>query len=1169
MICTNCNTLNEAGRKFCMECGARLATGCPNCGAQNPDEAKFCGECGTAFAASAQPATAGPAVAPSGSSERRLVTVLFADLVGFTTLAADQDPEDTRDLLTRYFELTRTIIERYGGTIEKFIGDAVMAVWGAPTAFEDDAERAVRAALDIVSNVPSLGDRFEVQVRAGLLTGEAAVTIGATGQGMVAGDLVNTASRLQSVAPPGTVLVGESTYHAASGAIAFEEAGEQLLKGKAAPVPAWRATAVVALRGGSGRSGAIEPPFTGRDEELRLLKELFHSAEREGRARLAAVIGQGGIGKSRLAWEFEKYIDGVVDTVYWHYGRSPAYGEGISYWALAEMVRGRAGIAETDAPDVARAKLREAVDEWLADEQERRWVEPRIAALLALEPMPPGSRDELFAAWRAFFERVAERGPTVMIFEDLQWADEGMLDFIAELLDRSRNKPIFVVALARPEMNERHPGWGASVRNISQMSLEPLAPEQMHELVRGSVPGISDDAAGAIVGRAEGIPLYAVETIRMLIDRGDLVAAGDGTYEMRSTLDNLAVPETLHALIAARLDALGDADRRLMQTAAVVGQSFTADALAAIAGDGLDSVRDRLSAMVQRQLVAVDHDPRSPERGQYQFVQAVVKEVAEGSLSRADRRTLHVAAARYYESLGDDELAGVLASHYGEAYKASSPGPEAEALAAQARVSLRAAADRAFSLHSYRQAFAYVEQTLAVTTDRAEMIALHERAAIAANLDGRFDIALHHAQAVETISRDAGDRMGVLRGVAAQATVHMGEHGERPAIAILRPALESVADLDPTPDIVAAQAELGRALMVGGDYSESVEWCNRVLAAKNVATDLQCLEALITKGTALAASGHGVEGTVLLRGAIQTADASGHTFAALRARNNLLGNLESVKADSELIEEGYEIAERHGQRTWMYQFAHVAVGNSFERGDWDFGVERAEALEAPGFYKSWLVAEMAIRAAFRGEGDFARSELTRAAEIAGSDSSQALSNLQESRSALSLAAGDMTAVLAGADEGLLTYENAELTLAGAMAAAAALNDAPVVLNVREAYLKLERPALKTEAHIAALETVAAMAEGRWSDARSRFAVASRLLAETSHNLGLALLNLALGLRGAGHVPEAAQALESGERYFRAVGAESFVERYRAAFVPGSSSVSTVASVESTSEVTTS
>ncbi|MEO7119012.1 MAG: adenylate/guanylate cyclase domain-containing protein, partial [Candidatus Limnocylindrales bacterium] len=352
MTCPTCGTENLAGAKFCMECASPLAAGCPNCGFVNLPGAKFCSDCAAPLLAS--PATGGttrattaPGAAPrrtapgtaaaDAGAERRVVSVLFADLVGFTPFAEERDAEDVRETLTRYFDLAREVIERYGGTVEKFIGDAVMAVWGAPTAEEDDAERAVRAALDLVDAVRSLGPT--IQARAGVLTGEAAVTIGATNQGMVAGDLVNTAARLQSAAQPGTVLVGEATQRAALRAIVFEEAGEQDLKGKSAPINAWRAIRVVAQRGGRGRSDTLEAPFVGRDEEMRLLKDLFHATNREGRPRLVSIIGPGGIGKSRLAWEFLKYIDGLLEQVWWHDGRSPAYGDGVSFWALGEMVR--------------------------------------------------------------------------------------------------------------------------------------------------------------------------------------------------------------------------------------------------------------------------------------------------------------------------------------------------------------------------------------------------------------------------------------------------------------------------------------------------------------------------------------------------------------------------------------------------------------------------------------------------------------------------------------------------------------------------------------------------------------------------------------------------------------------------------------------------------------
>src|SRR4029079_17511893 len=333
-------------------------------GTANAPGVKFCGECGHQLQGAATPLTA---EAPP-AAERKLVSVLFADLVGFTSASEARDAEDTRELLSRYFDTCRRLIELYGGTVEKFIGDAVMAVWGTPTATEDDAERAVRAALDLVTAVSALGDEVgvpELRARAGVLTGEAAVTIGAEGQGMVAGDLVNTASRVQSSPEPGTVLVGDVTRRASEQAVAYERAGEHELKGKSEPVALWQALRVVSGVGGTLKSAGLESPFVGRERELKLIKELFHGCASERRAHLVSVTGIAGIGKSRLAWEFYKYFDGIVEQVYWHRGRCLAYGEGVAYWALADMVRMRCRIAEDEDQDTARAKLAEAPEEHL------------------------------------------------------------------------------------------------------------------------------------------------------------------------------------------------------------------------------------------------------------------------------------------------------------------------------------------------------------------------------------------------------------------------------------------------------------------------------------------------------------------------------------------------------------------------------------------------------------------------------------------------------------------------------------------------------------------------------------------------------------------------------------------------------------------------------------
>src|SRR5207247_633358 len=381
MDCPACGSENEAARKFCGECGSPLAQICPSCGEPNAPAVKFCGECGAPLAGGRVPGVEAQ-VARAPEAERRLVSVLFADLVGFTTLSESRDSEEVRELLSKYFDTCRTLIARYGGVVEKFIGDAVMAVWGTPIANEDDAERAVRTALDLTTAVEALGQEIgspDLRARVGVLTGESAVTIGAEGQGMVAGDIVNTASRIQGAADPGAVFVGEATKRASDEAIVYQEAGSRELKGKAEPVPVWRAIRVVGGRGGALKSTGLEAPFVGRNRELRLIKELFHASAEERKAHLVSVVGIAGTGKSRLSWEFFKYIDGLVEEVRWHRGRCLPYGEGVTYWALAEMVRTRAGIREGEEQASALEKLHRTVEESIRDPEEGQWVEPRLA----------------------------------------------------------------------------------------------------------------------------------------------------------------------------------------------------------------------------------------------------------------------------------------------------------------------------------------------------------------------------------------------------------------------------------------------------------------------------------------------------------------------------------------------------------------------------------------------------------------------------------------------------------------------------------------------------------------------------------------------------------------------------------------------------------------------
>ena len=901
MNCAACGTANAAGRRFCLECGAPLSAGCPSCGAPNEAAAKFCGTCGTRLGDGPPGSSAGaetPAAGAAAIAERRVVTVLFVDLVGFTTLAEDRDPEAVRELLSRYFETAGEIIGRYGGTVEKFIGDAVMAMWGAPTAREDDAERAVRAALDIVDAVPSLGSSAgsDLRARAGVLTGEAAVTLGATNQGMVAGDLVNTASRLQSVAPPGTVLVGEATSRAAASAIAFETAGETLLKGKTAPVPAFRALRVIADRGGLHRADVLEPPFVGRGDELRFLKEQFHVAGRERRARLVSLVGQAGIGKSRLAWELEKYLDGVVETVWWHRGRSPSYGEGVTFWALGEMVRRRAGLAEGDDDQTTRTKVAEILARHVPDPEERRWIEPRLLVLLGVEEAPPGGREELFAAWRTFFERIAATGTVALVFEDLQWSDDGLLDFVEHLLDWSRSHPIFVVTLARPELLDRRPGWGTDRRGAVAMRLDPLTETSMRELLAGIAPGLPEPAVARILARADGIPLYAVETIRMFLADGRLSIEDDGRVRLRGELDEIDVPPTLQALVAARLDSLPPADRAILQDASVLGQSFTVPALAAVSGDDPTALTTRLAGLVRRELLVVETDPRAPTRGQHAFIQSLIREVAYATLSKRDRRTRHLAAARYFESLDDDELAGALATHYVAAYRAAPEGPEGEAAAAQARIALRASADRAETLGALGQAVDALRAAIEVTPDPAEHPGLLVRIAGLEGLSARYDAAERDLIAAQELAVSLGDRAGALNAIAnrAQYLLSVGRIGDGLALAeSAAPDAEALDEDQAAGPVLAFYYEVrARALFRSEHYADVIPWADRALVlAEPLRLDHVIAMALITKGTSLEYLGRRREGHALLNGAYLDASAHGLHIPALRAGVNLASTL--------------------------------------------------------------------------------------------------------------------------------------------------------------------------------------------------------------------------------------------------------------------------------------
>ena len=995
---------------------------------------------------------------PAGAGvERRLVSVLFADLVGHTALAEQRDVEDVRDLLSRYFEVAQTLVERYGGEIEKFIGDAVMAVWGTPTAREDDAERAVRAALELIPAVAALGGETGapgLMARAAVLTGEAAVTLGARGQGMVAGDLVNTASRMQAIAQPGTVLVGAATRRATEISIAYADAGQHELKGKTEPVPLWQALRITAGRGGGLKSDTLEPPYVGRERELRLLKELFHANAEERKAHLVSIVGIAGIGKSRLVWELQKYLDGVAQTVYWHRGRCLAYGEGVSYWALAEMVRMRADIAEGEEPQSARAKLRAALKRYVDDSDERDWIEPRLAQLLALDGREGGERADLFAGWRLFFERLAEHEPVVLAFEDMQWADAALLEFLEYLLDWSRNHALFVVALARPEVAARHPQWTSGARSSTNLSLEPLSIDAMEALLDGFVPGLPRELRRQVLNRAEGVPLYAVETVRMLLDRG-LLESHAGAYRTTGPIEALEIPETLHALVAARLDGLAGDERQLLQDASVVGKTFARSTLAALASIPQVEVDRVLEALVRKEIFSLQADLRSPERGQYGFLQDLLRQVAYETMPRGERKARHLAAAAQLEQEwvdGEQEIVEIVASHYLTALQLDPSATDAAEIGKKARTTLVRAGERAASLAADESAQRYFEQALELADSPLERAELHERAGRMATHGSRpVEARAHFERAIATF-----EEIG-LTHPAARVTAQLGiltwqEGNIEQAIVDMERALDVRADEERDADLATLAVQLGRPLFFTGRLDDAMAQTELAL---EIAEALRLPEVishgLNTKSLILSARGRHQEAELLMRHSLETALAHDLSEAALRAYGNLAATVfawDRYRESLDLSRSGVALARKVGDRqkeSWLGSWCHL---NLFQLGEWDEALAADALIDDEAVHARGLspLNELLLR---RGEREEVARRTSALKDVLDMNEVQNRASFRNWEAKVFLVDGRPREALAAAEEALAAAEEALATkwrdaLASALEAALALGDAAKV-----------------------------------------------------------------------------------------------------------------------------
>ncbi len=943
---------------------------CERCGRENPADARFCAGCGAQVAA-----------AEAAREERKVVSVLFADLVGFTSRAERLDPEDVRATLSPYYARLRQELERFGGTVEKFIGDAVMALFGAPVAHEDDPERAVRAALAVRAAVAALNEEEpgrDLHVRIAVCTGEALVTLGARpseGEGMAAGDVVNTAARLQSAAPVDGILVDTVTHRATERAIEYRDAPAVEAKGKAEPIPVWEAVEARS-RYGVDLSGPGRAELVGRAQELDLLRDALARAREERQPQLVTLVGVPGMGKSRLVWELFKVVDQDPDLIFWRQGRSLPYGEGVAFWALGEMVKAQTGILESDGAAEAEEKLRRSVADLVGEEAETRWMTGHLRPLVGLGGDADRAEDrigEAFAAWRRYFEALAERGPAVLVFEDMQWADDGLLDFVDALADRVAGVRLLVLCTARPELLERRPGWGGGKRNALTVSLPPLDDTETARLVsalleRSVLPA---ETQAELLRRAGGNPLYAEEYVRMLADGADAPE----------------LPETVQGIIAARLDQLAPEEKALVQDAAVLGKVFWSDGLAALARSERWELEERLHALERKEFVRREARSAVAGAAQYAFLHLLIRDVAYGQLPRAARADRHLRAAAWIETLGGDrseDRAEMLAHHYVCVLEHGRAGGVEPDLAARACAALADAGARAVALGAYAAADRYHEAALELSDDPHLGLAYGRSITVGAPsfTEGRAEPVL--ARAVPELLA-LGDAPAAAEGEMLLGTAEFYRGRRDAAGARFERAVSLVADQPVSRAKVFVLSEAARFEYLAGRAEAAIRLCEEVLPmADELGLDDRVPNLLITMGSARTTLGDR-EGLALLERAVALADDMNHA-SAVRGRINLasfLVDLGEVERGREVHAEGLRVAERIGlpQPTrWLR--AELAV-DAMLVGDWD----AAEAMcngflttsEAEPHYMEPGVrgARATIRLA-RGEAAGAREDAERA-----------------------------------------------------------------------------------------------------------------------------------------------------------------------------------------------
>jgi class 3 adenylate cyclase/tetratricopeptide (TPR) repeat protein len=966
---------------------------CDRCGGLNPGGFRFCGACGA------------PLTAPDGpglEQERKVVSALFCDLVGFTSRAEAMDPEDVHRLLRIYYASVRSEFERLGGTVAKFIGDAVFVLYGAPRAHEDDPERAVRAALagvDAVAELNTTNPGLDLHVHIGVTTGEALITFGPQPDesgGLAWGDILNTAARLEAAAPPDTILVDDATYRATRHVIEYGLAEPIHAKGKAEPVPVWQPIAPLARRGLALGEAAPQPLVSRRAELARLLGIL--DGVRSSRApQLVTIVGEPGIGKSRLVFELFRRIEELVDLINFRLGRSPAYPEGVSFWALGEIVKGQAGILETDGAVAAASKLHAAVRDLVPITAEARRIEGHVRSLVGLGDAAGGDqRGAAFAAWRHFVEAIARRRPLVLVFEDVQWADDGLLDFIEHLVGWARDVPILIVATARPELLDRRPNW-ADKQFTTTLALPPLSEDETRELV-GALAGdiaMPAEMTDAIVVNASGNPLYSVEFVRMLADRGLLAPS-----EARSRsvpIEALALPGSLRGIIAARLDSLTPEDKGLLHAGAVIGRAVWPGALSAITGRPRRWINGRLRNLEGREFLQSAQSSSVAGEPEYRFRHVLIRDVAYGELPRLRRGEMHRKTAEWLASLSPDRAADraeMLAHHFQSAYDlARAAGGDTSRLADPARFALRDAGDRALSLNAFPAAARFFRSALDLWPADDP-----ERPSLLFRLGKSIYYAETAGAEVLTEARDAllatGDREMAAEAEAflAKLAHHRGQR-ERLAEHLDR-AVALVEGLGSSRSKAEVLVDLANHLSIAREHEQATAAATQAL---EIARELGLPEleasALSMIGLSRGWSGDPGGHDDLRRSIAITeeigSDLSAHSYALLGDLECQVGNLEAC---FELQAHARRHAERFGHAGFVRWLAAESVGEGYWTGAWDDALVTADSFIAeadagtPNFMYGYCRAMRGRIRLARGDAtgalDDARSalEFARAAE---------------------------------------------------------------------------------------------------------------------------------------------------------------------------------------------